>query len=96
MTFPAPPASSTPAPENGGTEYHHLRELLGQVVEIAAVEYIDDGVPIIVIADGRKFFASGEWIEQCASVAHAELQTGTRPRAKVEEHNGQVGLGDAT
>lgn len=91
MTTPAdlPPPPAPPSPAG----YHELAELVGQVVEVAAVEELR-GIPVLVIG-GLRYMALDEWGERCAThleSAFATSQTESFTVEVVRAANDEVGL----
>lgn len=90
-----PPPDPAPAPAQIEPGYYALRDLVEQTVEVTAVEDLDD-VPVIV-ANGRRYLATGEWAESGALTIGGHLATGSGPVAvRVVDHNGHVGFAPAT
>jgi len=85
MTFPDPPASRK--------VYADLDDLVGQVVEITAIED-RSGIPVAVAADGTRYLCDGSWASQGATYIEGYLSTNNVRSIKVavvQEH-GQTGF----
>jgi hypothetical protein len=87
---PAPEPVPVPTPEELG--YRPLRDLVGQTINVDAVEDLD-GIPIVVVAD-RRYICSGTWAEEGGTVlgAHLNRDGVDHLTVKVVELNGMVGF----
>lgn len=90
----ADPLNLPPAPTNGDDRtYRPLAELIGQTVEVTAVEDLD-GIPILIVGD-TGFIVTGEWGQACATHLGAELASrgAEALRVTVVEEPAPAGVG---
>lgn len=84
-----------PAPVDDG--YRKLAELVGQTVEVTEVEDLD-GIPIVVIDDGRRFLCTGKWASEGATAIQGNIATSNAESVRVsviETSKGHVGFANA-